>query len=79
MIFDKKGTTIIVSQEKIALGTFLVNLEKAYPKMANDNIIINLFSFGKLTAGDVLEFLQISDEHKKKQKSFKLEMKLEVF
>ena len=72
MIFDKQGTTTIVFQENIGLTKFLANLEKEYPKLVNDHIILNLFSFGKLSAGDVLEFLQLSDKHKKNKKSFVL-------
>tara|TARA_R110002167_G_scaffold61125_1_gene172351 strand:+ start:260 stop:595 length:336 start_codon:yes stop_codon:yes gene_type:complete len=72
MIFDKDGTTTIVFQENIALDKFLANLNQAYPKIKNDNLIINLFSFSKLKAGDILEFLQLSDSHKKANKSFVL-------
>ncbi|MEX0312698.1 ribonuclease Z [Flagellimonas onchidii] len=70
MIFDKDGTTTIVFQEKTSLSTFMENLQKAYPKLKHDNIVVNLFSFSKLTAGDILEFLQISNTHKKANKSF---------
>lgn len=70
MIFDKEGTTTIVFQEKTSLSTFLENLRKGYPKIKHDNIIINLFSFAKLTAGDVLEFLEISNTHRGSNKSF---------
>lgn len=70
MIFDKKGTTTIVSQENTALTKFIGNLEEGYSKIANDNIIVNLFSFNKLSAGNVLEFLQLSDKHRKSNKSF---------
>ncbi|MUH37052.1 ribonuclease Z [Zobellia amurskyensis] len=72
MIFDSDGSTTIVSQENTTLSIFLKNLNDAYPKIKNDNIVINLFSFSKLKAGDVLEFLQISDLHKKSKKSFVL-------
>ncbi|MGB5665386.1 MAG: ribonuclease Z [Maribacter sp.] len=72
MIFDKDGTTTIIFQENISLLNFLENLIKAYPKIKNDNLIINLFSFSKLSAGDVLEFLQISNEHRASMKSFVL-------
>jgi len=72
MIFDKQGTTTIVFQENIALNKFLMNLEKEYPKLVNDNIILNLFSFDKLSVGDVLEFLQLSDKHRKNNKSLVL-------
>ncbi|MCL6266418.1 ribonuclease Z [Flagellimonas myxillae] len=70
MIFNKEGTTTIVFQEKTSLQTFLENLNKGYPKIKHDNIIVNLFSFNKLTAGDVLEFLEISRTHRNSNKSF---------
>jgi hypothetical protein len=72
MIFDSDGTTTTVFQENIALGTFLKNLIDAYPKLKNDHIILNLFSFKKLTADEVLEFLDISNNHRKSGKSFVL-------
>jgi hypothetical protein len=43
-----------------------------YPKIKNDHIIVNLFSFSKLTSNDVLEFLELSDVHRKTKKSFVL-------
>jgi hypothetical protein len=72
MIFDKKGNTTIVSQENIALAEFLKNLNGAYPKLKNDHLVINLFTFSKIRSGDILEFLQLSNEHRKKRKSFVL-------
>ncbi|MEM9076711.1 MAG: ribonuclease Z [Bacteroidota bacterium] len=72
MIFDKEGTTTIVFQEKITITTFLENLNKAYSKLEHDNIIVNLFSFENLTSGDILEFLQLSQKHKERGKSFVL-------
>jgi len=72
MIFDKDGTTTIIFQENISLQEFLKNLNKGYSKVKNDNIIVNLFSFSDLTAGDILEFLQISNEHRGQRKSFVL-------
>lgn len=72
MIFDSDGNTTIVFQEKTTLSTFLKNLNEAYPKLKNEHIIVNLFSFEKLKADDVLEFLQLSDDHRKLKKSFVL-------
>lgn len=72
MIFDKDGTTTIVFQENISLPKFLENLNGGYAKIKNDNLIINLFSFSRLTAGDVLEFLEISNTHRAADKSFVL-------
>ncbi|WP_411031792.1 ribonuclease Z [Spongiimicrobium sp. 3-5] len=72
MILDKNGNTTIVFQENISLKKFLENLEKTYPKLKNDHIIVNLFSFTKLSAGDILEFLHISNTHRSAKKSFVL-------
>ncbi|WP_127019879.1 ribonuclease Z [Flagellimonas beolgyonensis] len=72
MIFDKEGTTTIVFQEKTTLSIFMENLNNAYPKIKHDNIVINLFSFNKLTANDILEFLDISNAHKAAGQSFVL-------
>jgi len=72
MIFDKDGTTTIVFQENTTLAGFLENLNKAYPKLKHDNIAVNLFSFEKLTIGDILEFLDISNTHKASGQSFVL-------
>lgn len=70
MIFDKDGTTTIIDQEKKSLSIFLKNLEEKYGEVKNDNLIINLFTFDKLTSDDVLEFLNISNKHRKTGKSF---------
>ena len=72
MIFDSDGTTTVVFQENISLAKFLQNLNDGYPKIKNDHIIVNLFSFSKLSSGDMLEFLQLSDTHRKSDKSFVL-------
>ncbi|MBT8280735.1 MAG: ribonuclease Z [Muriicola sp.] len=72
MIFDKEGNRTIVYQEGISLLAFIENLNKAYEKIKNDHIVVNLFSFDKLTSNDILEFLEISRAHKKLNKSFVL-------
>lgn len=72
MIFDSDGTTTIVHQENATLKVFLENLRNGYTAIQNDHLIINLFSFSKLTKDDVLEFLEISNKHKKASKSFVL-------
>jgi len=72
MIFDKEGNTTIVFQEESSLQGFLGNLNNAYPKLRNDHLIINLFSFGSLTTEDLLEFLELSDRHRGSGKSFVL-------
>ncbi|MCK0162032.1 ribonuclease Z [Allomuricauda sp. F6463D] len=70
MIFDKEGTTTIVFQEKTTLSGFLEHLNKAYPKLKHDNIVVNLFSFETLKVDNLLEFLDMSNTHKSFGKSF---------
>ncbi len=72
MIFDKQGNTTTVFQENISLAVFLENLSKAYSKLQHDHIILNLFSFDNLTPNDILEFLEISNQHREAGKSFVL-------
>lgn len=72
MIFARDNNTTTIFQENISLGKFMENLNEAYPQIKNDHIIVNLFSFSKLTANDVLEFLELSNTHRKANKSFVL-------
>lgn len=72
MIFDKIGTTTIVFQENISLRRFIENLNSSYGKIKNDHLIINLFSFSKISTDDVLEFLELSNTHRSANKSFVL-------
>jgi len=72
MITDKEGNVTTVLQENISLDKFIANFRDVYPKIKNDHIIVNLFSFAKLTSNDVLEFLELSDAHRKTNKSFVL-------
>ena len=72
MIFDKEGNTTVVFQEKVSLQKFLDNFREAYPRLRNDHLILNLFSFGKLSTSDVMEFLELSNRHRAGGKSFVL-------
>ena len=72
MIFDKEGTTTIVFQENTSMQIFLKNLNEGYQKLKHDNIIVNLFSFKNLSSDDILEFLQLSNQHRESGKSFVL-------
>ncbi|WP_445381853.1 ribonuclease Z [Robiginitalea sp. IMCC43444] len=72
MVFNNEGNTTIVLQEKVSLKVFIENLLSAYPKLKNDHLIINLFSFNSLKTGDILEFLDLSNTHRASGKSFVL-------
>lgn len=70
MIFDKQGNTTVVTQEAVSIQTFSHRFEEAYPKLKNDNIILNLLSISNVSAKDLLEFSPFNKSHKKAKKSF---------
>ncbi|MBQ0733237.1 ribonuclease Z [Aquimarina celericrescens] len=70
MIFNKEGSTTIITQEKTTIVKFVKGIEDKYETLKNDNIIINLFSLKKISADDINEFLRISNTHKASRRSF---------
>ena len=72
MILDREDNVTTVLQENISLNAFIDNFKEIYPKIKKDHIILNLFSFSTLSADDVLEFLELSDAHRKSKRSFVL-------
>jgi len=70
MIFDKNGNTSIITQEKVSIIELVKKLQVMYSRFKNDNIIINLTSLKPLTTEDVIEFLQISNQHRRAKHSF---------
>ncbi|WP_419212143.1 ribonuclease Z [Maribacter sp. X9] len=72
MVFDKDEMMTIISQENPSIDIFLRNLENDYSKIKNDNLVIDLLSFSKLTPYNVVSFLELSKKHRKNGKSFVL-------
>lgn len=72
MIFNKEGTTTIVSQEETTVSTFLKTFKKSYPQLKHNAVIVNLSSFGAITTEDLLAFLEISNTHRTLGQSFVL-------
>lgn len=70
MIIDKNGNTSIITQEKATVIELVKKLQTLYPKFKNDNIIVTLTSLNKLSAQDIVEFLQISNTHREENHSF---------
>ncbi|WP_103068369.1 ribonuclease Z [Aquimarina sediminis] len=70
MIFNKEGSTTIITQEKTTIVEFVKGLEDKYESLKNDNIIVNLFSLQKITIDDINEFLLLSNKHKAIKHSF---------
>ncbi|MBP2833574.1 ribonuclease Z [Aquimarina sp. U1-2] len=70
MIFNKEGSTTIITQEKTTIVEFVKGLENKYDVLKNDNIIVNLFSLQQISPKDIQEFLRISNQHKAAKRSF---------
>ncbi len=72
MIFDKVDNTSIITQEKVSIIELVKKLQVIYSRFKDDNIIINLTSLKPLVLEDIIEFLQISNFHRKTKHSFVL-------
>ncbi|MCF8273364.1 MAG: ribonuclease Z [Flavobacteriaceae bacterium] len=70
MILDQDGNISIITQEKSNPVELVKKIQDVYSKLKNDNIILNLTSLNKLSLQDVLEFLELSNTHRKSKKSF---------
>jgi hypothetical protein len=72
MIFDKDGNISIITQEKLSIVELVKKLQAIFYRFKSDNIIVNLTSLKQLTTQDVIEFLQVSNQHRKSKHSFVL-------
>ncbi len=70
MIFNKKGSTTIITQEKTTIVEFVKGIEDKYQSLKNDNIIANLFSLKEISIDGINEFLRVSNAHKASKHSF---------
>ena len=70
MIFNKEGSTTIITQEKTTIVEFAKGINDKYETLRNENIIANLFSLKNITPQDINEFLLISKKHKSAKRSF---------
>lgn len=70
MIFDTDGTTTIITQDKTSVIELVKKLEVLYERFKNDNLIVCLTSLNKILIEDIVEFLQISNKHRKAKHSF---------
>ncbi|MBO3099366.1 ribonuclease Z [Gelidibacter pelagius] len=70
MIFDKENNTTLITQEKSTIIELVKKLQVTYPKFENDNVIINLSVLNKVSLQDIIEFLEISNRHRRAKHSF---------
>lgn len=70
MIIDKDGNITIITQEKASVTELVKKLDVVYNRYKNDNIIVSLTSLQSIALQDLIEFLQISNTHRKSKHSF---------
>lgn len=70
MIFDKNGNVSIITQETVSIVELAKKLQAIYPRFQKDNIVVNLTTLKQLKTEDLLEFLQLSNQHRNKEHSF---------
>src|SRR5690606_14118837 len=70
MIFDKNDNTTIIIQEKSTIVELVKKIQATYPKFKSDNVIVSLSVMAEVTLQDIIEFLQISNQHRRAKHSF---------
>ena len=70
MIFDKDGNITIITQEKLPILEFVKRLDNEYHRFKNDNVVINLIALKSIALTEVIEFLKVSNQHRKAKHSF---------
>lgn len=72
MIFDTDGNISIITQERASITELVKKLQILYSRFKDNNLIINLTSLKPIFAEEIIEFLQISNQHRSKKHSFVL-------
>ncbi|MEL4307706.1 ribonuclease Z [Joostella sp. CR20] len=70
MIIDRNGNTTVITQESVSLAKFIERLNESYATYKNDHLILNLLSLSNLKSADLVEFLELSRDHRAAKKSF---------
>lgn len=70
MIFDTENNITIITRVKVTIVEFKNKLVALYDGYKNTNVIINLSNVDDLSLQDVINFLPISNKHRKGNFSF---------
>ncbi|MBT8266154.1 MAG: ribonuclease Z [Bacteroidia bacterium] len=70
MLFDKDDNITIITQEKASVIELVKKLDVLYDRFKNDNVIVNLTTLEKIPLERIVEFLQISNRHRRDKHSF---------
>ncbi|MCF1192798.1 ribonuclease Z [Mangrovimonas sp. AS39] len=70
MLIDKDENITIITQEKATIVELVKKMEVIYDRYKNDNIIVNLNSLKSISLEQIIEFLRLSNKHRKAKHSF---------
>ena len=70
MIIDRDNNITLITQERTTIPALVKLMQKKYDSYKNDNVIVNLSSIKKLLIEDIIEFLEISNNHRASKRSF---------
>ncbi|GAA3792436.1 MULTISPECIES: ribonuclease Z [Corallibacter] len=70
MIVDQNGSTTVITQEKASIVELVKKLDVLYERYKNNNVIVNLSSLKPISLEEIIEFLKISNTHRKAKHSF---------
>ena len=70
MIIERQESTSLITQEKEDITKLVEQINKEYKRLKNDNLVIQVMSLNKLQLDDILEFLQLSNKHRREKHSF---------
>jgi hypothetical protein len=70
MIIDKDGNTTIITQEKASIVELVKKINILYDRFKNNNIIVKISKLDDVEVGDIVEFMQLSNKHRKAKHSF---------
>ncbi|MCF8714647.1 ribonuclease Z [Joostella atrarenae] len=70
MIIDKRDNITVITQESVSLDKFVQRLKDSYKEVQHTHVILNLLSLSNLKPEDMMEFLEISRDHRAAKKSF---------
>ena len=68
-VTEKEGYRIF-ADEKNDVSEFASFLESIHPKFKNDNVVVDILKYGELQLNELLNFLELSNRHRKGGKSF---------
>ncbi|MFD2914363.1 ribonuclease Z [Psychroserpens luteus] len=70
MIIDQDGNTTLITQEKASIIELVKKIDILYDRFKNNNLIVNITKLDDVKLSDIVEFLQLSNKHRKAKHSF---------